>query len=71
MKNKYADGGILNLSGSNPSPNAISPGTERMEQLLDALIVKLDQPFIGFISQRRIDDAAYTRNKIISDAAFM
>lgn len=71
MKNKYADGGILNLSGSNPSPNAISPGTERMEQLLDALIVKLDQPFIGFISQQRIDQAASTRNKIISDAAFM
>lgn len=71
MKKMYADGGIFNSTGNNPTPASIVPGSERMEQLLDALIVKLDQPFIGFISQKRIDQAAATRNKIISDAAFM
>ena len=71
MKKMYADGGIFNSTGNNPTPASILPGAERMEQLLDAIIQKLDQPSVAVISQRRIDDAASTRNKIISDAAFM
>lgn len=71
MKKMYADGGIFNSTGNNPTPASIVPGSERMEQLLDALIMKLDQPSIAIISQQRIDLAAATRNKIISDAAFM
>jgi len=71
MKTKYADGGIFNSTGNNPTPASIVPGTERMEQILEALIQKLDEPSIAIISQNKIDQAASTRNKIISDAAFM
>lgn len=70
IKRKYADGGIFDATGNNPTPASTVPGTERMEQLLTALIQKLDEPSIAIISQQKIDQAYETRNKIIADAAF-
>jgi hypothetical protein len=67
---KYADGGILNVSSS---AGVMVPGVinnERMEQLLSALIKKLDQPSIAVISQRKIEDAASIKQNILNEAIF-
>lgn len=65
---KYAAGGIFD---ANNSTAPMVPGTERMEQILELLIQKLDQPSIAIISQQKIDQAAAIKNKIINEAAFM
>jgi hypothetical protein len=68
---KYASGGIFDAGGSAGNTLTVAPSTERMENLLDALIKKLDQPSVAVISQQKIDQAAAIKNKIISEAAFM
>jgi hypothetical protein len=69
---KYAAGGIFDAGASNTSASiGTSVSSDRMEQILEALIKKLDEPSIAIISQQKIDQAAATRDKIINEAAFI
>lgn len=71
FKKKYADGGIFDSTSTTNASNTTIPGSDRMEQILEALLKKLDEPSIAIISQQKIDEAATLRNKIITEAAFL
>lgn len=71
FKKKYADGGIFDSTSTTNASNTTIPGSDRMEQILEALLKKLEEPSVAIISQQKIDQAASIRNKIITESAFL